>query len=75
MLIKNFYEWAVDAKWLDRKPYHRLRNGRDVLAWGAVSDLDIRHLTHRQWRFSSRSACGAFSQRTGSTHHSVVRLR
>ncbi|WP_245789022.1 tyrosine-type recombinase/integrase [Amycolatopsis marina] len=50
-LINNFYEWAVAAKWLDRKPYHRLRNGRDILAWGAVSDLNIRHLTHRQWRF------------------------
>ncbi|EHR48417.1 site-specific recombinase XerD [Saccharomonospora marina XMU15] len=50
-LINNFYEWAVEAQWLDRKPYRRLRNGRDVLAWGAVSDLDIRHLTHRQWRF------------------------
>lgn len=49
--INNFYDWAVHAKLLDERPYYRRRNGRDVLAWGATTQLDVRHLTYRQWRF------------------------
>lgn len=49
--INNFYDWAVDAKLLDQRPYFRRSNGRDVLAWGATTELDVRHLTFRQWRF------------------------
>ncbi|MFD4143081.1 site-specific integrase [Streptomyces sp. NPDC058572] len=47
--INNFYDWAVYAKLLDERPYYRRRNGRDVLAWGATTELDVRHLTYRQW--------------------------
>ncbi|MDG5809300.1 site-specific integrase [Streptomyces ossamyceticus] len=50
-LINNFYDWAVDARLLDQRPYFRRGNGRDVLAWGATTELDVRHLTFRQWRF------------------------
>ncbi|MFF4433262.1 site-specific integrase [Streptomyces sp. NPDC001513] len=50
--INNFYDWAVeDANLLDRRPYHRRRNGRDVLSVSVVNDLDVRHLTYSQWRF------------------------
>ncbi|MFD8544965.1 tyrosine-type recombinase/integrase [Streptomyces sp. NPDC059649] len=49
--INNFYDWAVQEKLLDMRPYHRRRSGRDVLAWGATTELDVRHLTYRQWRF------------------------
>ncbi|MFE3505481.1 site-specific integrase [Kitasatospora sp. NPDC059146] len=48
--INNFYGWAVDSGALEHRPYHRRKNGRDVLAWGAVSQLDVRHLTFDQWR-------------------------
>jgi integrase len=51
-LINNFYDWAVEeAKLLDKRPYYRRKNGRDVLAWGDTSELDVRHLTYEQWRF------------------------
>lgn len=50
--INNFYDWAVNgAKLLAEKPYYRRPNGRDVLSWGATAQLDVRHLTYRQWRF------------------------
>ncbi|WP_030246328.1 tyrosine-type recombinase/integrase [Streptomyces sp. NRRL S-350] len=49
--IGNLYSWAVEEGLLERRPYHRRRGGRDVLAWGAVSQLDVRHLTFEQWRF------------------------
>jgi integrase len=50
--INNFYHWAVhSAKLLEAPPYYRRPNGRDVLSWGATSELDVRHLTFRQWRF------------------------
>ncbi|MFD3804781.1 site-specific integrase [Streptomyces sp. NPDC058619] len=49
--INNFYDWAVHAKLVDERPYHRRSNGRDVLSWGATSELNVRHLTFRQWRF------------------------
>ncbi|WP_030782122.1 site-specific integrase [Streptomyces sp. NRRL S-920] len=50
--INNFYTWATDprTKLLEERPYHRRSNGRDVLSWGATSELDVRHLTFRQWR-------------------------
>ena len=48
--INNFYDWAVDAGLLDKRPYYRRKNGRDALAWGATIDLDVRHLTHQQWQ-------------------------
>ncbi|MDQ0951539.1 integrase [Streptomyces phaeochromogenes] len=51
--INNFYDWAVDpdVKVLDRRPYHRRKNGKDVLSLPVVNDLDVRHLTYSQWRF------------------------
>ncbi|AYN40197.1 recombinase XerD [Streptomyces dangxiongensis] len=51
--INRFYDWATDprTKLLEERPYYRRPNGRDVLSWGAVSELDVRHLTYRQWRF------------------------
>ncbi len=45
-LINNFYDWAIEAQWLERRPYTKTRNGRDVLSWGAVMEL-----AYRQWRF------------------------
>jgi integrase len=51
-MLNNFYDWAVDdAKLLDKRPYYRRRNGKDVLAWGATTELDVRHLAYEQWRF------------------------
>jgi integrase len=50
-VINSFYDWAVEEGRLDERPYYRRKSGRDVLAWGATMDLDIRHLTYRQWRF------------------------
>ncbi|MGW2746556.1 hypothetical protein [Streptomyces sp. NPDC001450] len=50
-LINNFYDWAVDARLLGQRPYFRRGSGRDVLAWGATTELDARHLTFRRWRF------------------------
>jgi hypothetical protein len=50
-MINNFYGWADDAKLIDKRPYFRRRNGRDVLSWGATTQLDVRHLTWRQWNF------------------------
>ncbi|WP_327258545.1 MULTISPECIES: site-specific integrase [unclassified Streptomyces] len=48
--INRFYDWAVDeARLLDRRPYYRKKNGRDILNWGATSELDVRHLTFEQW--------------------------
>ncbi|MGW7752341.1 recombinase XerD [Streptomyces violaceusniger] len=51
--INSFYDWATDpkTKLLEERPYYRRSNGRDVLSWGATSELDVRHLTFRQWRF------------------------
>lgn len=49
--INGFYEWAEDQKLIDKRPYFRRRNGRDVLSWGATTQLDVRHLTWRQWNF------------------------
>ncbi|MFJ5276793.1 site-specific integrase [Streptomyces parvulus] len=51
--INNFYDWAVDpgVGLLDRRPYLRRKNGKDVLSVSVVNDLDIRHLTYSQWRF------------------------
>ncbi|WP_406290473.1 hypothetical protein [Embleya sp. NBC_00896] len=50
--IHNFYDWAVDdVELLDRRPYHRRENGKDVLSVTVVNDLDVRHLTYSQWRF------------------------
>ncbi|WP_225447910.1 site-specific integrase [Streptacidiphilus sp. P02-A3a] len=48
--INNFYTWALETGEVERRPYHRRKNGRDVLAWGSVSQLDVRHLTFDQWR-------------------------
>ncbi|MFE0650198.1 tyrosine-type recombinase/integrase [Streptomyces sp. NPDC059534] len=51
-LINNFYDWAVEeARLLDKRPYYRRKNGKDVLAWGDTSELDVRHLSYEQWRF------------------------
>ncbi|MGW2229449.1 site-specific integrase [Streptomyces formicae] len=48
--INNFYDWAVDTEGLlDRRPYFRRKNGRDVLSWGSTTELDVRHLTYDQW--------------------------
>ncbi|MFJ8858709.1 site-specific integrase [Streptomyces sp. NPDC102451] len=53
--INRFYDWAVDeAKVLDRRPYYRKKNGRDILAWGSTTQLDVRHLTFGQWWFLDR---------------------
>ncbi|GGP72278.1 hypothetical protein GCM10010214_53950 [Streptomyces abikoensis] len=50
--IHNFYDWAVDdVRLLDRRPYNRRKNGKDVLSVSVVNDLDVRHLTYSQWRF------------------------
>lgn len=50
-MINGFYGWAEDQKLIDKRPYFRRRNGRDVLSWGATTQLDVRHLTWRQWNF------------------------
>jgi integrase len=50
-VINSFYDWAVEAGRLAKRPYYRRKSGRDALAWGATMDLDVRHLTYRQWRF------------------------
>ncbi|MEV3929353.1 site-specific integrase [Streptomyces sp. NPDC049944] len=53
--INRFYDWAVDeARLLDRRPYYRKKNGRDILNWGPTSELDVRHLTFEQWWFLDR---------------------
>src|SRR5712691_2778308 len=48
--INSFYDWAVHTGRLAGWPYFRRGGGRDVLAWGATADLDVRCLTYRQWR-------------------------
>jgi integrase len=48
--INSFYGWAVQTGRLAAWPYVRRSGGRDVLAWGATVDLDVRCLTYRQWR-------------------------
>jgi integrase len=48
--INSFYGWAVHTGRLAAWPYLRRAGGRDVLAWGATADLDVRCLTYRQWR-------------------------
>jgi integrase len=48
--INSFYGWAVQTGRLAAWPYFRRPGGRDVLAWGATVDLDVRCLTYRQWR-------------------------
>ncbi|WP_153882864.1 hypothetical protein [Streptomyces sp. CB01881] len=30
--VGNFHSWTVEEGLLERRPYHRRRNGRDVLA-------------------------------------------
>ncbi|WP_329548555.1 site-specific integrase [Streptomyces sp. NBC_01356] len=53
--INLFYDWAVEeAKLLERRPYYRKKNGRDVLSWGTTTELDVRHLTYEQWWFLDR---------------------
>jgi hypothetical protein len=65
-VINSFYDWAVEEGRLDERPYYRRKSGRDVLAWGATMDLDIRHLTYRQWRFPQAGrAARAASWRRG----------
>ncbi|MEV6409821.1 site-specific integrase [Streptomyces bobili] len=50
--INKFYDWAVDdAHLLEKRPFFRWKNGKDVLSIRVVNDLDIRHLTYLQWRF------------------------
>ncbi|MGH3156507.1 MAG: site-specific integrase [Streptosporangiaceae bacterium] len=48
--VNSFYGWAVHTGRLAAWPYARRPGGRDVLAWGATVDLDVRCLTYRQWR-------------------------
>jgi hypothetical protein len=48
--VNSFYGWAVQTGRLAAWPYFRRPGGRDVLAWGATVDLDVRCLTYRQWR-------------------------
>jgi integrase len=48
--INSFYGWAVHTGRLPDWPYFRRAGSRDVLAWGATADLDVRCLTYRQWR-------------------------
>ena len=48
--INSFYEWAWSTGRLAAWPYFRRGGGRDVLAWGATADLDVRCLTYQQWR-------------------------
>ncbi|MFH8873164.1 recombinase XerD [Streptomyces griseus] len=50
-MINGFYGWAEDQRLIDKRPYFRRRSGRDVLSWGATTQLDVRHLTWRQWNF------------------------
>ncbi|MFE5072650.1 site-specific integrase [Streptomyces halstedii] len=52
--INSFYDWAVQAKLLEGRPYFRKANGRDVLSWGSTSALDVRHQTFDQWSFLDR---------------------
>jgi hypothetical protein len=48
--INSFYDWAVQTGRLAGWLYFRRGGGRDVLAWGATADLDVRCLTYQQWR-------------------------
>jgi integrase len=50
-MINGFYGWAEDQRLIEKRPYFRRRNGRDVLSWGATTQLDVCHLTWRQWNF------------------------
>ncbi|MER5466804.1 recombinase XerD [Streptomyces sp. NPDC002668] len=56
--IDGFYDWAVDTGLLEARPYRVRRNGRDALSGGPVQDLDVRHLTHRQWVLLQRVGLG-----------------
>ncbi|QMU80290.1 site-specific integrase [Streptacidiphilus sp. PB12-B1b] len=47
--ITNFYNWAVETGLLERRPYLRKANGRDVLQGDAVPELAVRCLTYDQW--------------------------
>lgn len=56
--IDGFYDWAVDTGLLEARPYRVRCNGRDALSGGPVQDLDVRHLTHRQWVLLHRVGLG-----------------
>lgn len=56
--IDGFYDRAVDTGLLEARPYRVRRNGRDALSGGSVQDLDVRHLTHRQWVLLHRVGLG-----------------
>ncbi|MDH6128824.1 recombinase XerD [Kitasatospora sp. GP82] len=47
--LNNFYNWAVETGLLERRPYLRKANGRDVLSGDAVAELAVRCLTYDQW--------------------------
>jgi integrase len=58
--INGFYDWLVDSGRLAGRPYRKRRGGRDVLFWGATKDLDVRHLTHAQWRHLHQVGLGGY---------------
>ena len=56
--VNGFYDWAVASGCLEARPHARRRSGRDALSWGPVADLDVRHLSRRQWVMLHRVGLG-----------------
>jgi hypothetical protein len=56
--INWFYDWAVGAGLLERRPYARRRRGWDALSWGEAADLDVRHLSWAQYVMLHRVGLG-----------------
>jgi site-specific recombinase XerD len=58
--IKLFYEWAVDKGLIERLPYSITGQGKDPLYLPINMGLDVRHLTHAQWRVFHRVGLGGY---------------
>lgn len=58
--IKLFYEWAVEKRLVERLPYSTTRHGTDSLYLPINMGLDVRHLTHAQWRVFHRVGLGGY---------------
>ncbi|MFB7509156.1 hypothetical protein [Streptomyces broussonetiae] len=56
--IDGFYDWTVDCGLLPQRPCRPRRNGRDALSRESAQDLDVRHLTYRQWQLLHRVGLG-----------------